>query len=65
MHDPRVFTDHLGWLASVAVHRGTAPAALHAVLGAFRPELHDLTFTLGCLDAGHVALARAGHCRPS
>jgi hypothetical protein len=63
VHDPRVFADHLGWLASTAAHRGAAPAVLHAVLDAFRAELHDLPFALGCLDAGHAALDRPGHDR--
>jgi hypothetical protein len=63
VHDPQVFADHLGWLASAAAHRGAASVALHAVLDAFRPELHDLPFALGCLDVGHAALERAGHDR--
>jgi methanogenic corrinoid protein MtbC1 len=63
LHDPEPFTDHLGWLAAVATSRGASAAALHAVLDAFRAELHDFPFALGCLDDGHAVLDRAGFRR--
>ncbi len=63
LHDPEPFTDHLGWLAAVATSRGAAAAALHAVLDAFRAELHDFPFALGCLDDGHAVLDRGGFRR--
>ena len=58
LDDPELFTDHLGWLATVVGHRDDSAAALHAALDAFRAELHDFPFALDCLDRGHRVLGR-------
>jgi hypothetical protein len=56
--DPQVFTDHLGWVAAVAAHRGTAAAVLPGALEAFGPELPDFPFARACLADGLAQLRR-------